>query len=122
MNPSERVWCRNRNAIVDELRERGLNEGVFVEIGVKQGVFSKVLLENTNCRKLILIDPWEDQDVKDYDEIQHNHQNDYEVTMNKLRDFIDAGRVEVLRGLSSEVAHRIPPGSVDFIYVDGNHS
>lgn len=85
-NHTKLLFCRPRERIVDELRERGLASGTFLEIGVCRGDFSEHLLKYTECTELILVDPWDEQDTKVYDETHHNHSNNYDFTMERLAE------------------------------------
>ena len=110
---------KNRKEIVHLLNEICPN-GIGIEIGVKQATFSHVLLSGWNNSKLYLVDPWEDQDKSVYDEDIHNHESDYNIAIQKLTDFED--RYEVVRKYSNDAHSNFANHSVDFIYVDGNHS
>tara|TARA_A100001011_G_C14303001_1_gene841716 strand:+ start:584 stop:1192 length:609 start_codon:yes stop_codon:yes gene_type:complete len=94
--------------------------GVGAEIGVKEGDFSKILLSGWHGCKLYLIDPWENQDKNIYDEDIHDHESDYHKTQYNLRDF--SGRYEIIRQYSNDAHSHFAKNSLDFIYVDGNHS
>jgi hypothetical protein len=109
----------HRNNITSLLNKLCPN-GKGIEIGVKQGKFSKVLLNGWHGCKLYLIDPWEDQDKSVYDENTHDHQSDYELTTNSLKDF--SGRYEIIRQYSNVAHSHFAKNSLDFIYIDGNHS
>ena len=58
---------KKRTDIVHFLNERYPN-GIGCEVGVLRGEFSKHLLSNWNCKKLYLVDCWEDHH-EDYDEL-----------------------------------------------------
>tara|TARA_B110000483_G_C18166930_1_gene531691 strand:- start:808 stop:1425 length:618 start_codon:yes stop_codon:yes gene_type:complete len=107
-----------RKNIASILHAYGLRNGVGVEIGVKKGLFSKVLLDTWDCTQLILVDPWMDQENTTYDE-KHDHTTDLADCLSNLKGY--EGRYRILRGLSHEVVHNIPDGLLDFVYVDGNH-
>lgn len=109
----------HRNNITSLLNKLCPN-GKGAEIGVKQGKFSKTLLKGWHGCKLYLIDPWEEQDKSVYDESIHNHQSDYEATINNLKDF--SGRYEIIRQYSNDAHSHFGKNSLDFIYIDGNHS
>ena len=94
--------------------------GVGAEIGVKQGKFSKVLLNGWHGCKLYLIDPWEEQNQNVYDEDIHDHESDYQKTIDNLKGF--SGRYEIIRQYSNNAHSHFAKNSLDFIYVDGNHS
>ena len=109
----------HRNNITKFLNKLCPN-GVGAEIGVKQGKFSKVLLSGWHDCKMYLIDPWEEQDKSVYDEDIHDHQSDYNKTIDTLKDFSD--RYEIIRQYSDDAHSHFAKNSLDFIYIDGNHS
>lgn len=110
-----------RAKIADILHAYNLRKGVGVEIGVKRGEFSKVLLESWDCESLILVDAWEQQPNNVYDETNvHNHHDDYLKCMTALEPY--KGRFHVMRGLSHEVVKDINDETLDFVYIDANHS
>ena len=96
-------------------------KGIGVEIGVKEGHFSKILLDNWDCEKLYLVDPWENQKKENYDENNnHNHNQDLENTIKKLENYKE--RYEIIREYSDIAYKNFNDESLDFIYIDGNHS
>ena len=70
--------------------------------------------------KLYLIDPWEDQDESVYDESIHDHNSDYQTMLLNLKDH--SNRYEIIRQYSTNAHSNFSKNSLDFIYVDGNHS
>jgi hypothetical protein len=93
--------------------------GIGVEIGVKRGHFSKILLDNWDCEKIYLIDPWEEQENKTYDE-KHTYNEDFEKTKEQLKNY--EKKYEIIRKYSHEAYSYFKDNSIDFIYIDGNHS
>ena len=94
--------------------------GIGAEIGVKKGEFSKILLEGWHGSKLYLIDPWEEQDKFVYDENIHDHQSDYNKTIENLKGF--TSRFEIIREYSHNAHSHFAKNSLDFVYIDGNHT
>jgi len=98
-----------------------------VEIGVFKGDFSANILSYVNARKLYLVDPWENFDEPDVKESWYhasskfNMEHIHKSVVSKFSDEISEGRVEILRGKSCDVMDAIPPASLDFAYVDGDH-
>ena len=86
---------------------------IGAEIGVWKGEYSKVLFDNTDGLKLILVDPW----------AAYNKMTDvkmeplYEKCKKRLKGF----DVEYMRMTSMEAAAIVPDGSLDFVYIDGLH-
>jgi predicted O-methyltransferase YrrM len=79
------------------------------EIGVDQGIFSNVLLEKTNLKKLYCIDIWQNSVKKQKAiELLKKHES----------------RIEIYQGLSTatEILDKIQNNSLDYVYIDGDHS
>jgi predicted O-methyltransferase YrrM len=89
-------------ALIDEL---GCKVGI--EIGVNEGTFSEHLLANSKLTVLYGIDPWVQADLK------------YETTRQRLSKFGE--RSKLIRDFSPQVASQFKSGSLDFIYIDGDH-
>ena len=93
------------------------------ELGVARGIFAEALL--SNCPEIstyYLIDPW--RHLEDWNKPanrdDHSFEAFYEETMARTEPWTSA-RV-VLRGRTTEVIHSIPDESLDFAYVDGDHT
>lgn len=95
----------------------------MVEVGVWKGDFAKQVLEQCeDIEKYYMIDPWAtlpdwnkpfNVDTKLFDDI-------YAEAMSKVA--FAAGKVVVLRGRTKEVIDGIPDESLDFAYIDGDHT
>ncbi len=95
--------------------ELGFKTGA--EIGVYRGAYSETLLESIPGLKLTGVDLWSlYPGYRDYrkDDISDAHREAIERTENY--------DCQLIRGWSNEVAKKIPDGSLDFVYIDGNHS
>jgi hypothetical protein len=98
------------------------NEGaVCAEIGVWKGDFSKEILKK-NPSKLFLVDPW--KSITNFPDRWHAAPQD---EMDSIYDgvasaFSSDDRVQIIRKLSDDAASDIEDGSLDWIYVDGDHS
>ena len=88
------------------------------EIGVWEGLFSEQLcLANPGVR-LTCVDPW--LQYKTYNERKNNQERldwAYGEACKRLAPY----GCQILRLSSVEAARRIPDGSLDFVYIDGNH-
>lgn len=103
---------------------KDLNFEFGAEIGVDKGGFSKHLLSKSDLRILYCIDPWIDDFgsgyQKDYfDPAGSTRRKQCEET---LEEFIKEDRVELVQATGVEAAPEIPDGSLDFVYIDGDHS
>lgn len=91
------------------------------EVGVQEGVFSRKILE-TWGGELLMVDFW--GHIPGYVDVanvtQLEHQRIFEVAQKVEKDF--SPRAKIVRGLSVEVADKLPPQSLDFVYLDADHS
>ncbi len=97
------------------------------EIGAFRGATSRYLLENLpQLLQLICVDPW----IKypDFEKVIYNRKlqkTDFESTiyqefLNSIQGYAD--RVDVIRDYSSKAVEYVDDNSLDFIFIDGNHS
>jgi hypothetical protein len=126
---STRVTHRLKTAIMpirEELpyllNRRGLL-GCGVEVGVKRGEFSELLLSRWQGRHLISVDPWAEAPPEDYVDVANVHQAEhdafYDETLTRLRGFGE--RSSVWRQTGEEAARAIPHHCRDFVYLDARH-
>lgn len=109
-----------RTALPGLLELMGARAGV--EVGVQRGEFSAYLLQNWPG-KLWLVDPWARQeesyvDVANVDDAEH--EANYQATLAAVAPF--AGRYDIIRGCSVCAAPFFDDGSLDFVFIDANHS
>lgn len=106
-------------------------QSVGAEIGVWKGDFSSRLMKRVHPRVLHLVDPWQHssdpvhqgawyaggiaQDQAEMDAIA-------EGVIKRFAKELADGRVVLHRGLSVVVAEEIEDGSLDWVYIDGDHS
>ena len=98
--------------------------GIFVEIGTWTGNFSRRLLENTTCKKLYCVDPYKHFTDDVYpDAINNLSQTDFDHVFETTRKTLErfGERVEFIRLCSSDAINLFKDGSLDFVYIDGNH-
>jgi hypothetical protein len=95
----------------------------MVEVGVWKGDFAKELLEQ--CKSIetyYMIDPW--ATLPDWNKpfnVKNRVFDDvYQEAMNKTA--FASEKVVVLRGRTKEVIQEIPDESLDFAYIDGDHT
>jgi len=108
-----------REQLPHELVKHGCKIGA--EIGVQSGEYSEKLL-SAGIEKLWLIDLWAQQ--KNYFDIANkdnaHHANNVRDTLARMGGF--PFRVTILIGMAHEVAASVPDGSLDFCYIDAQHS
>lgn len=106
-----------RIELIQELVRAG---SVGAEIGVYRGDFSLELVKREPS-KLYLIDAWKSYDAYSLDSINATNQDQNCIdTKFRLKKWIDDGVVEVVRGMSTEVA-AMWDGMLDWIFLDANH-
>lgn len=90
---------------------------VGAEIGVEQGVYSEVICRLNPGVKLFCIDSW--KAYNDYKETLTQEKMDqfFETTKKRLEGF----NVSYIRAFSMEAVDCFEDGSLDFVYIDGNH-
>ena len=116
----------NPRDVVLQLAPEG---GVAIEIGVFKGGYSRKILDVVQPRALHLIDPWQRSD----DPLRANSlygsnrpdgqvEKRYDLVREKFAEEIQCGRVVIHRAFSDDVHGEFEDGTVDFVYVDGDHS
>jgi len=121
-----RLSVQQRRAYRAEVLKAVPPSGVGAEIGVWKGDFSQVLLDRAQPKTLHLIDPWRfvsgrphlwyggakarDQDAMDA------------IYSDVCRRFRDDARVIVHRASSDKLLELVQSGSLDWAYIDGDHS
>ncbi len=117
---NKKVILNNRLDMGKYLTQLGL-VGKGVELGVFKGEFAEHTLKNWSGT-LYLIDPWRPLCDEEYlDSSNHkNHQTAFSDTMNAIKGF--ENRAFMLRGLGHELVDLFEDNSLDYIYIDGNHS
>lgn len=101
--------------------------GLAIEIGVWRGEFSRQILDTLAPTELFLIDPWksfEDHDEAAFSGREADEKMD-EIAESVVRMFdaeIKAGQVKVLREMSVDALEKFDKDSINFAYVDGDHS
>jgi hypothetical protein len=96
-------------------------EGHGVEIGALNGVNARQWISTWGQGTLTLIDPWAPQDPRIYKERQD--WTDFEACFKECKKLAEEfSRVNLFKGLSLEALVHFSDGSLDCVYVDGNHA
>lgn len=109
----------HRHDLPQFLNEHGLT-GFGAEIGVFEGGFSQMFIENWAGEKFFGIDPFKNYPTEDY----HDGCNrcDLEATGKKtLERFQDVPKYKLIVAESLVAAKSFPEGYFQFIHIDGNH-
>lgn len=89
------------------------------ELGVAEGNFSRDLLSE-GMEKLYSVDAWATLEGRgDGANSQEWHDENFRKTMEKLIPFGD--KSVILRGLTSEMANKVPDSSLGLLYLDAAH-
>lgn len=100
--------------------------GACAEIGVWKGAFSAKILERTRPRRLWLIDPWTfagEQPGRCFGGLRAQSQADMDAIHDDVARRLGARpEVTILRATSAGAAASIEDRSLDWVYVDGDHS
>lgn len=111
------VVQRHRSALPMLFHALGYRRGA--EIGVWEGGFSEVICQQMPGVALTCVDPW--QPYSDYREKKNDPPRlaeAYRKTVERLSPY----GCEILRMTSLKAARHVPDGSLDFVYIDGNHA
>lgn len=92
---------KNRIELAKHFNELGFKKGV--EVGVAQGIYSRILLDNIPGLDLLGVDSYEGKWAPLYDEAVKNHPN-------------------LIKGKSIDVASSIADESLDFVFIDADHT
>ena len=104
-------------------------DSICAEVGVWKGDFSEKILKETQPKRLYLIDPWQFQ--PDFEQALYGgkvaeNQGDMEKIYcgieKKFENEINENKIVLLRGFSEKMFKEIQNGSLDWIYIDGNHT
>ena len=105
----------SRADLVRLLAERGMRRGA--EIGVRQGAFALELCRAIPNLELLCIDPWRYYPTNPRQPSQDRQDANYRIAIERLAPY----RVRLLRASSMEAVAEVPPATLDFVYIDGNH-
>ena len=96
--------------------------GIGAEIGVQTGAYSEIILRESSLRKLYSIDCW--KQLKSYKDIANKNQikQYYYYLKTIVRLFKFGKRSRILRRFSKETSQHFKNESLDFIYIDAQHS
>lgn len=112
----------NTRHAIDATRTNLLRSAV--EIGTHRGEFAEMLLKAWAGHGILhCVDPWisGEKGVFDQPDAWGDRNADYEECLRRLQQWIAVGRVVIMKATSSEAATSFRNGSLDFVYIDGNH-
>lgn len=99
-------------------------DGAGLEIGVKDGKYSHHLVKHSGLSKIYLLDAWKHFPESDYEDGANDSQKvqdaRYRQVLKQMKPY--GKRVQVLRGDSRKLHKKFADGSLDFVFIDANHS
>jgi len=107
------------------------SDSVGVEVGTWRGDFAARILKTAEPRTLHLVDPWLVSDEEDRADrawygtgrvSQREMDEIHDAVVGRFGREIAAGRVVVHREGATTALRSMAPASVDYVYVDGDHS
>jgi predicted O-methyltransferase YrrM len=110
-----RVKNWNRTIMAKAMAELGFKIGA--EIGVAQGFYSKILLDNNPKLKLFMVDIWDTYDG--YHMYGRKIRAYYQQARRRVREH--EGRVRIIKKLSMDAVKDFPDNSLDFVFIDAAH-
>jgi hypothetical protein len=107
-----------RKNLAEMFRDRGFTKGA--EIGVADGRNSLMLCETIPGLQLRCVDPWEPYKGNTRGGPAEQHDENYRLARERLAPYAPA--VTLVKSFSLDAARDVPLGSLDFCYIDANHS
>jgi predicted O-methyltransferase YrrM len=125
-----RLRARRRGSERAQLLARLPKNGVVAEVGTWRGDFAAVILNSSRPARLYLIDPWEHRSEEKYQQASYGGRREGQQEMDAIHDGvlerfsseIESGRVVIRRARSLEAAGSLSPQSLDWVYIDADHS
>ena len=93
------------------------------ELGVWRGEFAEAMLKGCpSLGRYYMVDPW--RHLQDWNKPANTSNIEFEAVFGEAmrRTAFATGRRQVLRGKTAEVVDVIPDGSLDFAYIDSDHT
>lgn len=120
LNTENKPELKFRDDLPSLLNELGLN-GKGAEIGSFKGQFANTLAKSWNG-KLYMVDVWRPLSIDEYDDASNHkdHIDAYAEAMNNIRGMED--KAFMLRMKGEEACDIFSDESLDFVYIDANHT
>jgi hypothetical protein len=111
---------KNREDLPEFLNKLNLNNK-GVELGSFKGEFAKIITSNWSG-KLYMVDVWRPLSNEEYDDTSNhkNHIDEYSNAMSNIKGFEE--KTFMLRMDGSEGSKLFSDESLDFVYIDANHT
>lgn len=95
---------------------------VGAELGVCDGEFSQKILDIVGPRRLYLVDIWRHIDLGYPDGLMTNDNKQTARYRRVIGRYLDDDRVRVVRDYTTALAELLPAHTLDWIYIDADHS
>jgi hypothetical protein len=112
---------RDRKDLGHWLNQNNLH-GEGVEVGSLCGEFAREIISSWHGKMLYMVDPWEKQDPSVYREPVNDGDWSAAYASCKILRDQHPHRITLLRGYSPAMSAAFTDGSLDFVYIDANHS
>ena len=96
--------------------------GTCAEVGVYEGHFTRRIFDIARPSRVYVIDPWLEIPGSKAKYNQAHQDARYEAVRTRLSAEISTGSAIIIRDTSDAAALLIPDLSLDFVYIDGDHS
>lgn len=118
------MWLTSRLHLATLCNDRGLLNRA-VEVGTHKGHFASRFLQDWNGRRLYCVDPYRwglEKDGQNFG-TRHQRDTDYAEAVQVVRRAMKKGQsYEFVRLYSAEAVKRFQDHSIDFAYIDADHS
>lgn len=113
-------WLQSRTDLLKILPK----QGAVAEIGVQSGDFSEEILSYSQPRQLYLIDCWHEQSAEQYPNDPANVTQDKQEQLYRFvcNRFERDRRVVIVRAYSPNIAALFKDNSLDWVFIDANHT
>lgn len=88
------------------------------EIGVSQGYFSEAMFKAIPNLKLYCVDIWQPYRENRWGGTPERNTNNYQIALDRLKKY----NATLVREMSMEAVKRFKENSLDFVFIDSNHS
>ena len=102
--------------LLKHFAELGFTKGA--EIGVAEGKFAESMFKAIPNLDLYCIDIWRPYRGNRWGGSRERNKHHFKATVNRLYPY----KAHILREMSMDAVKRFRPGSLDFVFIDANHS
>lgn len=107
---------KSKYDLIKHFAELGFTTGA--EIGVAEGYLSEFMFKTIPNLKLYCVDIWKPYRGNQWSGSTSRNEHHFKTTCERLSKY----NVEIMREMSTEAAKKIKNESLDFVYIDANHS